>query len=39
LPLAIDFFDIPSKIEPALAHLSTMINPEHMIYWEANAID
>lgn len=39
LPLAIDFFDIPSKVEPALEHLSKVIKPEHMIFWEASAVD
>lgn len=37
LPLAIDFFDIPSKMEPALEYLNTLIKPEHLIFWEANA--
>lgn len=39
LPLSIEFFDIPSKVEPALTHLSTIIKSEHMIVWEANAVD
>lgn len=37
LPLAIDFFDIPSKMEPALEYLSTLIRPEHLIYWSAKS--
>lgn len=37
LPLAIEFFDIPSKMQPALEYLNTLIKPEHIIFWEAKA--
>ena len=37
LPLAIEFFDEPEKIEPVLAHLNTLIKPEHILYWNAKA--
>ncbi|OGV26265.1 MAG: hypothetical protein A3F18_03725 [Legionellales bacterium RIFCSPHIGHO2_12_FULL_37_14] len=35
LPLVIEFFDVKTKIEPAIAHLATMVKHEHLIYWEA----
>ena len=37
LPLSIDFFDIPSKMEPALEYLSTLIESEHLIFWDAKS--
>ena len=39
LPLSIEFFDSKDKIEPALVHLSGMIKPEHIVFWEAKAND
>jgi hypothetical protein len=39
LPLSIEFFDSKDKIEPALEHLSSIINPEHIVFWEAKAND
>lgn len=39
LPLAIEFFDSKSKIEPALEYLSKMIKHEHLVFWEAKAND
>lgn len=37
LPLTIEFFDHPDHIENALTEISTMVKPEHIITWEANA--
>lgn len=37
LPLTIEFFDSKEKIEPALEYLSTIIKPEHIVFWEAHA--
>ncbi len=39
LPLAIEFFDEPHKIETALEYLTTIVKPEHIVYWEAKAND
>lgn len=39
LPLCIEFFDLPSNIEAALSHFSTLIKPKHMIVWEAEVIE
>jgi uncharacterized protein len=35
LPLIIEFFDEMLKVEPALKHLSTLVKPTHMVYWNA----
>lgn len=37
LPLTIEFFDDKSKIEKALEHLTSIVKPEHIIWWEAKA--
>lgn len=37
LPLVIEFFDLPQKISQALEHINTIIKPEHVIFWEAEA--
>lgn len=34
LPLAIEFFDVKAKIEPALDYLSQIIKDEHIIFWD-----
>lgn len=39
LPLAIEFFDNKDKINPALEHLSSIVKPEHIVFWEAKAND
>jgi len=37
LPLAIEFFDQPEKIKETLVHINTMVKPEHIVFWEAQA--
>jgi PII-like signaling protein len=37
LPLTIEFFDHPEKIKEALHHINTMVKPEHIVCWEAQA--
>ena len=37
LPLAIEFFDTKEKIDPALDHLSQMVKPEHIVFWNATS--
>ncbi len=39
LPLAIEFFDEPQKIETALEYLTTIVKPEHIVCWQAQAND
>ena len=38
LPLTIEFFDHAEAVMPALEYLSTLIPPEHIIFWEAASI-
>lgn len=37
LPLVIEFFDDPEKIESALHYLSGTLKPQHIIFWDAKA--
>ncbi len=39
LPLTIEFFDAPAKVEMALSHLSKIVKHEHIVYWQAKAND
>jgi len=36
LPLVVEFFDTPEKIEKAIEHLSEHIKPGHMLTWNAS---
>jgi PII-like signaling protein len=35
LPVVVEFFDTPEKVEKILQHLSTHIKPGHMVHWAA----
>ena len=35
LPLVIEFFDDPKTVEKALTHLQTLVDPAHVVYWQA----
>ena len=35
-PIVIEFFDEPHKITTALNYLSTVINAEHIVSWDAS---
>lgn len=35
LPLVLEFFDQPEKIEPVLEHLNDYIKPGHIVTWTA----
>ncbi len=35
LPLVVEFFDEPAKVQAILEHLSTTIKPGHMVAWNA----
>lgn len=37
LPLTIEFFDRPEKITKALEHINSMVKPEHIVFWAAQA--
>ncbi|PIP59675.1 MAG: hypothetical protein COZ46_00990 [Verrucomicrobia bacterium CG_4_10_14_3_um_filter_43_23] len=39
LPITIEFFDHEDKVKPALDHLSHIVKPEHVVFWEASAND
>jgi PII-like signaling protein len=39
LPLTIEFFDHPEQVKAAIEHLSTLVKPEHIVFWEAEAND
>ncbi len=36
LPLVLEFFDIPEKVEKTIEHLSDCIKPGHMLTWNAS---
>jgi len=38
LPVVIEFFDSPEKVDKILAHLESEIEPGHIITWLANKI-
>lgn len=35
LPIVIEFFDEPAKVETILPHLSAMVDPGHIVHWRA----
>ncbi|MEJ2379923.1 MAG: DUF190 domain-containing protein [Gammaproteobacteria bacterium] len=35
LPVVVEFFDVPSKINQILEHLNTFIAPGHVVSWPA----
>jgi len=37
LPLAIEFFDTPDKVETTFAFLAGLVGKEHVISWAANS--
>ena len=39
LPLTVEFFDSPEKIKVALDHLGTLVRPEHIVFWDVQALD
>ncbi len=39
LPLVIEFFDSKEKTDSAINHLSEILKPEHIVFWEAKAND
>lgn len=38
LPIVIEFFDTPDKVETILSHLATMVDPGHIVHWRANLL-
>ena len=39
LPIVVEFFDAPDKVERIVAHLSDSIKPGHMLTWAATVND
>lgn len=35
LPLVVEFFDEPAKVQAILEHLNNTIKPGHMVFWAA----
>ena len=35
LPVVIEFFDEPGKVETIIKHLNTLIKPGHIVHWPA----
>jgi PII-like signaling protein len=38
LPIVIEFFDAPDKIDIILSHLATMVDPGHIVHWRAQLL-
>lgn len=36
LPIVLEFFDTPDKIDEIREHLKEVVKPGHMVYWNAN---
>lgn len=36
LPVVVEFFDTPEKIEKIIGHLNSFIEPGHIVSWSAN---
>ncbi|MCK5877288.1 MAG: DUF190 domain-containing protein [Candidatus Marithrix sp.] len=39
LPVIVEFFDNPEKITVILSHIQTIIEPNHIVFWQASVID
>ncbi|SFK14764.1 DUF190 domain-containing protein [Methylophaga sulfidovorans] len=37
LPLVIEFFDIPQKVEEIITQLESMVKPDHIVSWTAQS--
>ena len=35
LPIVVEFYDVPEKVEKILQHLSAHIEPGHIVHWSA----
>lgn len=36
MPIVVEFFDTPEKIERVIEHLSSVVKPGHVTWWAAN---
>ncbi|RKZ91914.1 MAG: DUF190 domain-containing protein [Candidatus Parabeggiatoa sp. nov. 1] len=39
LPVIIEFFDTHEKVTQILSHLKTLVEPNHIVHWQASLID
>ena len=39
LPVVVEFFDTPEKVESILEHINTMLDPGHIVTWNARMSD
>ena len=39
LPVIIEFFDTPEKVTQILSHLKVLVEPNHIVHWQASLID
>ena len=39
LPLVVEFFDVPGKVDSILEHIRTDIEPGHIVSWPGTLID
>ncbi|EGL54553.1 hypothetical protein MAMP_01288 [Methylophaga aminisulfidivorans MP] len=37
LPLVIEFFDVPHKVEKIITQLESMVKPDHIVSWTAQS--
>jgi uncharacterized protein len=38
LPLAVEFFDVPEKVNIILEHIRTMVEPGHIVCWSSTLV-
>ena len=36
LPIVVEFFDAPEKVEKAIEHLGALVKPGHLVWWQVN---
>lgn len=39
LPIVVEFFDVPAKVEEVLRHLNPVVKPGHLIKWRASVTE
>lgn len=39
LPVVVEFFDEPARVEAVLEHLGTLVAPGHILHWRARMVD
>lgn len=39
LPVVVEFFDEPARVEAVLEHLGALVSPGHILHWRALMVD